>query len=108
MRPYSPAVIAAHWHLYNGEPFDTNALDLARADFALLPSHLAGSLALVKNDRWQPVYYDNLAVVLVKNPAPFPKLGGLKPPVQGLPAATEGRDPFPNRLPPRIESALEP
>lgn len=96
---YSPAVIAAHWNLYNGEPFDTNALDLARADFALLPSHLAGSLALVKNDHWRPVYFDNLAVVLVKSPAQFPKLSGLNLPVQGPPTATEGRDPFPNHLP---------
>lgn len=98
---YSPAVIGAHWNLYNGEPFDTNALDLARADFALLPSHLAGSASLVKNDGWQPVYFDDLAVVLVKNPKQFPKLAGLKLPVEGPATATEGRDPFPNHLPPK-------
>jgi len=95
---YSPNLIAAHWKLYNGEPFDTNVLNLASADYALLPSHLAGSLALAKNDGWQPVYYDDLAVVLVKNPRQFPGLTGLKLPVQGDPSATEGRDAFPNHL----------
>ena len=84
--------------LYNGEPFDTNALDLARADFALLPSHLAGSEALAKNHGWQPVYYDDLAVVLVKNARHFPGLTALKLPIQGDASATEGRDTFPNRL----------
>jgi len=95
---YSPDVIAAHWKLYNGEPFDTNALNLAHADFALLPSKLAGSFALAKNDGWQAVYYDDLAVVLVKNVRQFPELGGLKLPVQGGSSETEGRDAFPNHL----------
>lgn len=99
---YSPEVIAAHWNLYNGEPFDTNALNLARSDYALLPSHLAGSLALVKEDGWRPVYYDDLAVVLVKNPRDFPGLAGLKLPVQGNSAATQGRDAFPRYLSPRF------
>ena len=93
---FSPAVIDAHWKLYNGEPFDTNALNLARADFALLPSQLAGAEMLAKNDGWHPVYFDDCAVVLVKNPAQFPKLAALKIPVQGPPDATQGRDPFPN------------
>jgi hypothetical protein len=97
---YSPAIIAAHWELYNGEPFDTNALDIARADYALLPSSLAGSFTFAKNYGWQAVYDDDLAVVLVKNPKQFPKLAGLALPVQGGPAATQGREPFPNHLPP--------
>ncbi|HTV42434.1 MAG TPA: hypothetical protein VMF08_17845 [Candidatus Sulfotelmatobacter sp.] len=92
---YSPAIIDAHWKLYNGEPFDTNVLNLARADFALLPSHLAGGEILAKIDGWHPVYFDDCAVVLVKNPAQFPKLAGLRTPVQGPPSATDGRDPFP-------------
>lgn len=96
---YPAAVIAAHWKFYNAEPFDINALNLAHADYALLPSHLAGPQALVKVDRWKPVYYDNLAVVLVKNPSQFPRLEGLNLPVEGPPGATEGRDPFPNHLP---------
>jgi hypothetical protein len=95
---YSPEVIAAHWKLYNGEPFDTNTLDLAHADYALLPSHLAGSEALVKKHGWQPVYYDDLAVVLVRDALQFPKLAGLKLPIQGDPGATEGREVFPNHL----------
>jgi hypothetical protein len=98
---YSPAVIAAHWHLYSGEPFDTNALNLAQADFALLPSNLAGSVALAKDYGWQPVYFDNLAVVLVKSAAQFPQLTNLKLPIEGPASATEGRDPFPNHLPAR-------
>ena len=80
---YPPDVIAAHWKFYNAEPFDRGALDLSRADFALLPSKLAGSLALAKQDGWQAVYYDNLAVVLVKNVKQFPKLARLKLPVEG-------------------------
>jgi hypothetical protein len=99
---YSPAIIAAHWELYNGELFDTNVLNLARADYALLPSNLAGSFALAKNGGWQAVYVDDLAVVLVKKVRQFPKLAGLSLPVQGGPAGTQGRDPFPNHLPPRL------
>jgi hypothetical protein len=98
---YSPDIIAAHWKLYNGEPFNTNVLDISRADYALLPSNLAGSFAFAKKYEWQAVYVDDLAVVLVKSVRQFPKLAGLALPVQGGSAATQGRDPFPNRLPPR-------
>jgi hypothetical protein len=93
---YSPAIIDAHWKFYNGQPFDTNALNLAKADFALLPSDLAGAKALAENDRWHAVYYDDCAVVLVKNLVQFPELTGLALPIKGPPTATEGRDPFPN------------
>ena len=96
---YPAPVITAHWNLYNAGPFDTNALNLAHADYALLPSNLAGSEALVKNDGWHAVYYDDLAVVLVREVNQFPKLTGLKLPVQGEGSATQGRDPFPNTLP---------
>jgi hypothetical protein len=99
---YSPDIIAAHWKLYNGEPFDTNALNLAHADYALLPSKLAGSFALDKNDGWLPVYYDDVAVVLVKDPRQFPGLAGTILPAKGDSTATEGRDAFPNHLPPRV------
>lgn len=95
---YSPAVIDAHWKFYNAEPFDTNVLNLARADFALLPSRLAGAAMLAQDDGWRAVYDDDLAVVLVKNPAKFPELAGLALPIRGPATATEGRDPFPNRL----------
>ncbi len=96
---YSPEMIAAHWKLYNGEPFDTNVLNLAHADFALLPSNLAGSAVLAKNDGWHVAYFDDLAVVLVKDPVQFPKIIALPLPVQGDSNATQGRDAFPNHLP---------
>ena len=99
---YSPAIIAAHWKLYNGEPFDTNALDILQADYALLPSNLVGGFALKQRYGWQFVYVDDLAVVLVKNVRQFPELAGLALPVQGSPAATQGREPFPNDLPPAV------
>jgi hypothetical protein len=98
---YSPAIIDAHWSLYRGQPFDTNAVDISRADFALLPSHLMGSFVFAQKHGFEPVYVDDLAVVLVKNPGHFPKLYGLPFPIQGPPTATRGRDPFPNTLPPR-------
>ncbi|MGO8765544.1 MAG: hypothetical protein ACLQSR_10495 [Limisphaerales bacterium] len=98
---YPPDVITAHWQFYNGDPFDTNALDLKRADFALLRSDLVGSLALKKNDGWHPVYFDKLAVVLVKDPRQFPKLSGLALPVEGNAATTQGRAAFPEALPTR-------
>ena len=105
---YSPAIIDAHWKLYNGETFDTNALNLARADFALLPSHSVGAKALADNDHWRPVYYDDCAVVLVKNPAQFPKLAGIALPFPGPASATEGRAPFPNHLARNVEAVTAP
>ena len=96
---YPPDIIAAHWDLYNGRSFDTNSLNIAKADYALLPSHLAGAQYLAETYGWLPVYFDDLAVVLVKNPRQFPELAGLKLPVQGGADATQGREPFPNRLP---------
>ena len=80
---YPAEVINAHWQLYDAEPFDTNTLNLAKADFALLPSNLAGSLALAKSNGWHAVYLDKLAVVLVKDLKQFPKLAGLSLPAQG-------------------------
>jgi hypothetical protein len=99
---YPLEVITAHWKFYNAELFDNAALDVNRADFALLPSKLAGALTLAKQYGWQAVYFDNLAVVLVKNPNQFPKLAGLKLPVKGEANATEGRAAFPDRLPARL------
>ncbi len=92
---YPREVITAHWRFYTGEPATGTVLDLECADFALLPVNLPGALMLVKQQGWQPAYMDNLAVVLVKNPGQFPKLDGLKLPIQGGPQATEGRTPFP-------------
>jgi len=92
---YPREVIAAHWKFYNDEPADKTALDIDRADFALLPVNLAGGLALVKKHGWQAVYLDNLAVVLVKDPKQFPKLNGLALPVKGGIQASQGRAQFP-------------
>ena len=94
---YPADVIAAHWKFYNAGPFDPVALDVSHADFALLPSKLAGALALAKQDGWQAVYFDNLAVVLVRNVSQFPKLAELKLPVEGDASATQGRAAFPGR-----------
>jgi hypothetical protein len=96
---YPPDVIAAHWKFYNGDTFDRTVLDVNHADLALLPAKLAGSLALAKQDGWHAVYYDNLAVVLVRNVNQFPKLAGLKLPVPGEAAATKGRVVTPAFLP---------
>lgn len=96
---YPADMITAHWKLYNGEGFDTNVLDLARANYALLPRRLAGAEALVRKYGWKVAYYDDLAVVLVKNLAEYPKLLSLNLPVEGPPGATEGREAFPNHLP---------
>lgn len=96
---YPPNIIAAHWDLYNGQPFDTNAINLARADFALLPSNLAGAKALAMKEGWKPVYFDERAVVLVKDPQQFPKLAGFNQAMEGEASATEGRDAFPNQVP---------
>jgi hypothetical protein len=95
---YPRDVIAAHWKLYNDVTGDEKALNLDQADFALLPANLAGALAMVKNHNWHPVYFDNLAVVLVKNPSQFPKLNrlvGLNVAEQGGSQATQGRALFP-------------
>jgi len=97
---YPREVINAHWKFYNGELVTGTALDLDHADYALLPANLAGVLTLVKQQGWQPVYVDNLAVLLVRNPTQFPKLNGLTLPVQGGPQATQGRAPFPALPPP--------
>jgi hypothetical protein len=94
---YPRKVIAAHWKIYNGEPFDESAVSLDRADFALLPANLAGSLALAKQRGWQAVYFDDAAVVLVKDVKQFPKLAGLWLPIRGMPESTKGRSAFPDR-----------
>lgn len=100
---YPRAVFDAQWDLYNDRPSEAVAQLIQRADYALLPANMLGALALVQKDRWQPVYVDNLAVVLVKNPAQFPKLAGLPLPLQGGPAATQGRAAFPSKPSARIQ-----
>jgi hypothetical protein len=62
-----------------------------------------GRLALARKPGWQPVYYDSLAVVLVREPRRFPKLDPkLKLPEAGPPGAAQGRAPFPGGRPARL------
>jgi hypothetical protein len=99
---YSRNVIAAHWNFYNGEPVDANALDLSRADLALLPAKLFGAQELSKKPGWKVVYTDPLAVILVRDAARFPKLAGIVHPVTAADEAIRGREPFP-KINPRLE-----
>jgi hypothetical protein len=99
---YPRDVISAHWNFYYAQPTNAKSLDIETADYALLPQSLAGAFMLSKQYGWQPVYVDDLAVILVKKPAKFPKLAGLQFPVQGGPDATQGRAPFPELQSSRI------
>ncbi len=102
---YPHDMIAAHWKFYNDEPSPNTVLKIERADYALLPVHLAGALTLMKQHGWHPVYVDNVAVVLVKSLEHFPKLNGLSKlmlPIQAGPEAVAGRVPFPDRPAPQI------
>ncbi len=95
---YSRELIKAHWKFYNAELFDEKVSDLKSADLALLPSKLAGAVALSKVADWRAVYFDDVAVVLVRKAERFPKLASLKLPVDGGKAATAGRAGFPGTL----------
>jgi len=101
---YPREAITAQLKFYNAEPFDPAALDLNQADFALLPSDMASADQLTQRGGWQAVYADDRALVLVKNPREFPKLGGLKLPVEGV-GMTKGRTPFPDRPSLRLSAA---
>jgi len=46
---YPRNVISAHWNFYNGEPIDPFTLDISRADLAMLPANLIGTVNLSKN-----------------------------------------------------------
>jgi len=93
---YSYPLLQEHWKFYNGQPVNTNILNIDRADFALLPVNLAGSAALATRPGWQPVYFDALAEILVHDTNRFPALAHLDLPMKGQPSATIGRAPFPN------------
>jgi hypothetical protein len=96
---YSRELIAAHWKFYNGEPFDQKVLNANEADLALLPGNLAGTAELAKRPGWKAVYFDDLAVVLAREPGRFPALRQLALPVAGPAAATQGRAGFPDQGP---------
>ena len=101
---YPRAVIAAQLKFYNAEPFDPTALDLNRADFALLPSDMASAVQFGQRGGWQAVYFDERALVLARNAGQFPKLSGLKLPVEGV-AMTNGWAHFPDRPSGRLSTA---
>jgi hypothetical protein len=93
---YPRDLIAGHWKFFRGEPVDKRILDLDRADLALLPVNLAGAVALSKEHGWRAVYFDDLAVVLARQPDRYPKLAGIQLPVAGPPGAARGRVSFPS------------
>jgi hypothetical protein len=100
---YPRPLIPEHWKFYNGEAVDKNILDIDKADLALLPVNLAGAEMLSKQFKWQAVYFDDLAVVLARQPLHFPKLAGVKLPVAGPPGAAQGRVPFPREPSARLD-----
>lgn len=99
---YSRKVIAAHWNFYNGEPVDPSALDISRADLALLPAKLVGTDNLSKTPGWKVVYADPLAIILARDVERFPKLMGINLPVLASEEAIRGREAFP-KVNPRLE-----
>ena len=100
---YSRELIAEHWKLYNGQTVNSHRLDLDQADLALLPANFAGAFALAKRPGWQPVYYDDLAVVLVRAADRFAKLRESRLPIQGPSSATLGAEPLPGANSPRSQ-----
>ncbi len=99
---YPREVFAAQWNFYNADMTRQPVLDLGPADFALLPPNMAGAGMLWKERGWQPVYLDDVAVVLVKNLKQFPRLAGLQATVHGSADATQGRAVFPDASSARI------
>lgn len=94
---YPMPLIDAHWRFYAGQTDPGPALDLRRADLALLPAGLKGWLALSPSGGWYPVYRDPVAELRVRDPGRFPALRGRRFPVEGPAAGTVGREPFPDR-----------
>jgi hypothetical protein len=93
---YPRSLIAAHWKLYNGENVDQSVLPIDQADLALLPTKLAGALALRNRPGWRVVYFDETAALLVRDVQRFSGLKDVQIPVQGPKEASESRAPFPN------------
>jgi hypothetical protein len=93
---YPRSLITAHWKLYNGEPVDEKILPIDEADLALLPSNLAGTLALRNRPGWRVVYFDDTAALLARDVKRFSGLVDVRLPVQGAKEAALGRAPFPD------------
>jgi hypothetical protein len=92
---YPRPLIIEHWRFYNDQPVDKRILDIGNADLALLPANLAGALALKRTFGWKAVYYDDMAVVLVRDLKKYPQLAVQGLPVTGGDGASRGRVPFP-------------
>jgi hypothetical protein len=98
---YPRAVLDDHWSIYRGDMAAVKAVDLARADVALLRQGLPGTPALAGQTGWTIVYADPLAVVLVRDTARFPELRRWPLPVVRGPEALQGREWFPGAPPAR-------
>jgi len=96
---YPRPLITAHWNLYNGEPLDEKVLPVDQADLALLPSKLAGTLALRNRLGWRVVYFDETAALLARDAQRFSGLAKLRMPIQGTKEAALGRAAFPDASP---------
>src|SRR5579884_1170529 len=96
---YSRELIAAHWKVYNGELCDPKVFDPFAADMALLPAKLAGSLYVSKQPGWRAVYYDDTAVLFVRDATRFAGLQKLALPVEGPKSASIGRAAFADKSP---------
>jgi hypothetical protein len=102
---YSNEIMEAHWRLYAGSP-PGPALDLDKADVALLPNASAGVNYLLRNG-WRTVYHDLLAAVLVHDLARRPALAPLGRPAAGDSRVVQGRAPFPD-YPPLLGTSAAP
>jgi hypothetical protein len=103
---YSAAIMDAHWRLYAGKD-PGPALDLTRAEIALIPSSSPGADWL-RSAGWTTVYRDDLAEVLLRRPQSFPLLDRCRLPFIARSGSIAGRSLFPStpsvlasRLPPR-------
>jgi hypothetical protein len=96
---YPRSLIAAHWKLYNGEEVDQSILPIDQADLALLPTKLAGTLALRNRPGWRVIYFDETAALLARDARRFSSLKDVQLPVQGPKDAALGRASFPNICP---------
>ncbi len=102
---YSNELMEAHWRLYAGSA-PGSALDLDKADVALLPNASAGVNYLLRNG-WRTVYHDLLAAVLVHDLARRPALAPLGRPAAGDSRVVQGRAVFPD-YPPLLGTSAAP
>jgi hypothetical protein len=92
---YPRPFIDAHWNFYRGEEFDRALFPAEQADFALLPVDLGKVRPFFAGAQgWSVAYADDLAVLLVRDRARFPKLPAA--PVIAGAEAVEGSVRFPD------------